>query len=138
MTMELGFLVTGIVLTAGSAYFFMRKRERYRSWVRTTGTVIELSSYSRDHPFRNSGGGNGSTYAPRVSFTTRSGERIEYKSSLYSNHPPAVGSKVVLLYDPGNPREAVLDRFFERHFLELTGFAFGIGCLQTYVMMKFL
>lgn len=132
---ELGLLVLGIVLTAGSAYFFMRKRERYRSWVRTTGTVLELASYSRDHPVSFSGGGK---FAPRLSFVTASGETIEFKSPVYSNNRPAVGSKIVLLYDPGNPQEVVFDRFLYRHFQEMIGFAFGIGCLQIYVMMKFL
>lgn len=44
-------------------------------------------------------------YFPTVSFTTAKGEAITFRSRTGGRSPPAAGTEVDVIYDPGNPRD---------------------------------
>jgi len=66
----------------------------------TQGQVIGLSEQCDD---------DGCAYAPVVSFETRDGSTIYYRSS-YASSPPAydVGESVTVFFDPENPEKAAV------------------------------
>jgi hypothetical protein len=69
------------------------------------GTVVDLSY-------------GGRSYDPVVEFTGPSGNTVRFTSWVGSN-PPAwdVGEHVDVLYDPDNPRDAVIDAYWQKWFL---------------------
>jgi len=66
----------------------------------TQGQVVGLSESCDD---------DGCTYAPVVSFETRDGSTIYYRSNYFSG-PPAyeVGERVTVIFDPENPEKAAI------------------------------
>jgi len=73
------------------------------SGVRAPGLVTSLIA-SR-------GGNGGATYHPVVAYTDQSGRRIVFRDSMGSNPPLYhVGEPVCVLYPPGEPGRAVIDR----------------------------
>ena len=72
---------------------------------------------------------------PQVRFTTAKGETIEYGQGGFVNQ--SVGNAVQVIYDPANPRDAVLDTFAARYgFALLTVFGalifIGVGA-QSFI-----
>jgi hypothetical protein len=55
--------------------------------------------------------GDGSSYYPHVAFIPRDADRIDFRDKLGTN-PPVYkkGDQVEVLYDPDNPRHAMIDR----------------------------
>jgi len=96
----LPFLLVGIVLL-GAAWIWSRRQRQFDAKARKAqGTVVSLQpSGSSDD------GGN--SYAPRVKFTSASGQAIQFTDRV-SSRPAAynVGETVGVLYDPGNPQSA--------------------------------
>jgi Protein of unknown function (DUF3592) len=81
-----------------------------------TGTVVQLVS-------RPSSGST--TYAPKVQFTTKTGEKIEFTSRASANPPAyATGEQVEVLYLTEIPELAQINGFFS-----LWGAALILGCL---------
>jgi hypothetical protein len=90
------FLVVGIVFLSGTLNLV-------QSAVSTEGTVIKyhrsLNSKRR------------ATYYPIVRFTPQQGAPVEFQSQVGAGSPPAIGSRVKVLYDPHNPQHAEIDSF---------------------------
>jgi hypothetical protein len=90
--MVFGFVIAlGVTFViAGLALFHVRKR---KPWVKTIGTVIEIS-----------GAGVDSAHAPLVEFRTHEGRKI-VDMSANSSAPAAhiVGQQVAVWYDPKDP-----------------------------------
>jgi hypothetical protein len=113
----------GIILLAIS-YFAYRSNERaLETGVLTTGVVVGMEErYDSD----------GTMYAPIVRFTTTQGEVVEFTSSTW-RHPAAYesGDTVEILYQPNDPRGAVIDSAFERYgtpaILGFVGLCIAIG-----------
>ena len=70
------------------------------------GQVVGLSEQCDDE---------GCAYAPVVSFQTRDGSTVYYRSNYHSS-PPAydVGEQVNVIYDPANPNTAQINKWTER------------------------
>jgi Protein of unknown function (DUF3592) len=116
-------LVFGFIVVVVAVILHAIRRRQYRSWLRTTGRVLELVASRNDN--------NGVlTHAPRIEFTTAAGERMIVLIGTFSSPPSAqVGEMVTVLYDPSVPKDAVLDRWFHRHGAEALLFLLGIFLL---------
>ncbi len=99
------------------------------SGMRTSGRVTALSSS------RSSNGGL--TYYPLVSYANRAGRTVVFRGSIGSN-PPLYhpGEAVTVLYPPGEPGRAVIDRgvwnWLPSAILYLMGAAFIAGGLAAW------
>jgi hypothetical protein len=93
----------GVFAYAVAGLLARRPLRLARSGGRATGTVE-----SSDAVQVSGKGGSKTFYLPTVSFETTKGERIVFKSDAGGRVAPAKGSTVDVLYDPANPREAVV------------------------------
>lgn len=115
-----GLIYLGIHLGQGMQSFLARAAQ-------APGEVVRLES-SRDNE-------GDTTYYPHVAFTTAGGGQFEFRDSVGSN--PAMyrtGDRVDVLYDPANPRQAIIDRGFWNWAASGGSFAGGLallwGCLR--------
>ncbi len=93
-----------LVLTGG---LWMETRAFVAGAARAKGEVTELEE-------RRSGGDSSPTYRPTVRFLAADGTEVTFQSSTSSNPPShRVGDEVGVLYEPGNPRHAEIDSFFD-------------------------
>lgn len=90
MTMPPAMFAACLIALAFSVIVFLFNRARYRRWQTTSGTVTELI---RRHNHNSSDKG-GPTFAPRVSFQTGVGVKIEFVSDVSSYPAPSVGDRV--------------------------------------------
>ncbi len=101
------FAAVGVVLLVIATWVHARERAFVRAAERATGTVTELH---RDVD------ADGTTYFPVVSFRTRAGDSVTFRSSAGSNPPSyEVGERVEVLYDPADPQRAKTSGFFALH-----------------------
>ena len=79
----------------------------------------------------------GESLAPQIEFTDSGGNVCTTRGKVASNPPKyAVGDTVRLLYPPGSPEKAVVDRFAEKWLLET--FLFGFGLMLLAIGLLFL
>lgn len=97
------FSIIGLALLIGAFYLYQNKQAFLKKAEVAQGTVIELQSSRSD---------NSTTYRPVVEFTTKTGKKVEFTSSVSSN-PPSYnqGETVEVLYDPVNPYKADINGF---------------------------
>lgn len=103
-----GFLIA-MLMTGWTQWQFVQRAEA------GAGSVVKL----------NAGGSH-----PQIRFTTRTGEVLEYpQGGMIFGYK--AGEAVTVLYDPGNPRDAVVDNvgaiWSTPAFLLLLGLGFVIG-----------
>ncbi|MBF7090052.1 DUF3592 domain-containing protein [Flavobacterium sp. ALJ2] len=97
------FLGIGLVMLGGAIYLYQDKQHFLKNAEVAQGTVVELISEKSN---------NSITYWPVVSFTTKAGNEVEFKSSVGSNPPSHNrGERVEVLYDDKFPHEAVINGF---------------------------
>jgi len=97
-------LVLGIGLLAGGWYAYEHKRLFLQNAYTAEGTVVELLA-KRDSE-------GTLTYAPKVRFTPlQSLQEVTFVSKVSSSHPSVKpGDFVTVLYDPGDAKDAIIDR----------------------------
>lgn len=97
------FAIIGMALLGSALYLYMDKQAFLKKAEVTQGIVVELIR-SRSK--------KSATYRPVVEFTTKSGKKIEFVSSMGSN-PPSYneGENVEVIYDPINPNKADIKSF---------------------------
>jgi|GEM_PF-3993056 len=115
-------LTIGLSLTAISLLVSWLKVRRYRRYANAPGVVIEVVECISDLK-------NETTFAPKISFKTDLGQTVEFVSSLSSSWKPTVGKSVMVLYDPADPKDATVDEFFTKYFVQLIFLAFGLTSL---------
>lgn len=117
--LSLTFSAVGIALLFGSFFIYTNTSRFIARAARAEGRVVAL-----DRSIGSSG--SSSTYRPVVEFTSTSGRRIEFTSSVGSN-PPAyrVGEPVAVLYDPSDPYQARIKSFFQLWFGFMIVFILG-------------
>ncbi|MCC9016247.1 DUF3592 domain-containing protein [Flavobacterium lipolyticum] len=94
--------IPGLTLLVGAFCLFQQKLNFIEKASIVYGTVIESIPLA--------GNKNGSLYYPHVSFVTKSGEPIDFTSTVGSSLPNYMeGSSVKVLYDPTNPNKAEID-----------------------------
>ncbi len=74
----------------------------------TTGTVTKLE--------RTLSAGEGYSYCPVFTFTSRDGRAVSYQGNVCAD-PPAykVGDRVELFYDPGNVKHVQMNNFWSKY-----------------------
>jgi hypothetical protein len=120
-------LPIGLVVVIGSLMAFFLKRRRLDLWQSTVGTVKDLKQNRRSD--------ESGTLAPIVAFRTKTGEEINFQSSVSSSLPPTIGESVPVLYDPTHPSDAVIDRFIYLYLAEVIGLVFGIATLVVALVL---
>jgi hypothetical protein len=123
------FTGVGVLLLGIDLFFFMHTQQQITNVLHVQGKVIELVAQ---------GPGEDASVAPKVSFVARNGDTYTFTSSM-STYPPSFqkGQIVELYYDPQNPKEAVIDTFWELWFVNvlLTGLSLpflGVGLALTW------
>jgi len=116
------FGLMGFFMVALALFLFVRTRIFLNKAQQTQGTVINMV-YSRS-----SKGGGG--YSPVYSFRTIMGQEIVVTDNLSSNPPMfQVGQTIDVLYDPENPNDARIKKWFNLYFLPMLfgflGLVFG-------------
>lgn len=95
---------------------------------RTEGEVVRMIAES-------SSGGSGYTYYPVVRFRTADNRTIQFKDNLGSNPPTRhPGDKAAVLYLPGNPAQAMIDRGLINWLIP--GLLFLGGALAARVLLR--
>jgi hypothetical protein len=98
------FLVIGLAMLAGAAYWASRVDQFARGASHAPGTVIKLE-HSRSS--------SSTSYYPVVRYRTAAGQEITFRSSFGSNPPShAVGEAVEVLYNESDPSDARIKSFF--------------------------
>jgi hypothetical protein len=114
------FSTIGLGMLAVSVFIFSNTSSFIGRAVEADGEVIDLDR-SR------SSSSSSTTYRPVVAFTTATGKRVEFTSSVGSSPPShRVGERVKVLYQPADPQSARLKSFFHLWFGFLIVFALGL------------
>jgi hypothetical protein len=117
------FTAVGMGMLVGSLFALADTRGFISRAVEAEGQVIALDrsrSSSRS-------GSSSTTYRPVVEFTSGTGKRIEFTSSVGSNPPShRVGEAVTVLYNPADPYSARIKSFFQLWFGFLIVFFLGL------------
>lgn len=119
----IGFSLLGGFLALIGVFFFIRTRIFIGKSQKAKGTVIEMV-YSRSTD-ESSGG-----YSPVYQFRTLDGQTIVKEDNLSSNPPRfQVGQVIDVLYEPGNPNKARINKWFNLYLVPLilgfVGLIFG-------------
>jgi hypothetical protein len=93
--------VAGLVIGATTLEADRADRERRQGFVGADGTVI--TQIKQPTP-------EGPAYAPVIAFATASGERVSFTAGPADSSTYPLGAKVPVLYRPGNPADARIDR----------------------------
>ena len=104
------FGIAGIGMLVGCGLLVMSTQAFLAVAIGADGTVVRLE-------YERSGSDSGGAYYPIVQFLLRTGETIEFRSSVGSS-PPSYrrGEAVRVLYDPTAPESAEIDSFFSLWF----------------------
>lgn len=119
------FSVIGVGMLAGSIFIFSNTTRFIAGAAEAGGKVIDLE---RTRSSSSSSSRSSSTmYRPVVEFTTATGKRIEFVSSVGSSPPShRVGEAVTVLYNPADPSKARIKSFFQLWFGFLIVFFLGL------------
>jgi hypothetical protein len=121
-------LLFGFALLGGGGYFVERQREFIANSLAAEGRVIQNEEVRWTS--NNGRGSSRTSYRATVSFTDRRGQAFTHRDSIAMNPPSfSVGQTVIILYDPGNPANAMIDRGAKNYLI--SGIAFGLGALIT-------
>lgn len=111
-TVGIGMLVASFFVFSSTTSFISRALE-------ANGKVTDLE--------RSRSSNSSTTYRPVVEFTTATGKRIEFVSSVGSSPPShRVGEAVKVLYNPTDPESARIKSFFQLWFGFLIVFGLGL------------
>jgi hypothetical protein len=127
------FLLMGIPCLLGSLYFAADSYRLVKEGDRAEGRVVELA--------QRRGSKSGWVYAPVFRFETAGGKAHVIQSSSASNPPSyEVGDRVMVLYPPGKPNDAIIQGFFELWGAALIIGSVGgvIGGIGIYLILSFI
>lgn len=124
--MTTAILCVGIICMIWAGIVFVIKRASFARYVKASGVVLELVPDN----FSTASSDRITTYAPRISYETGAGEKMQFIDPAYSYPPVAkVGERIEIIFDPQNPKDAVVNRWDSRHLGE--GILFGAGLIAT-------
>jgi hypothetical protein len=113
------FSTAGIGMLVASFFVFSNTTSFIGRAVEANGKVTDLE--------RSRSSNSSTTYRPVVEFTTATGKRIEFVSSVGSSPPShRVGEAVKVLYNPADPQSARIKSFFQLWFGFLMVFVLGL------------
>src|SRR5688572_10745375 len=94
------FSTVGVGMLLGSFFIFSNTSSFIKRAVEAEGKVIGLERFR-------SSSSSSTTYRPEVEFSTATGKRIQFTSSVGSSPPSySVGEAVRVLYNPADPQSA--------------------------------
>ena len=113
------FALVGVLCGVFMVITWLDHKDLRQHGVETVGTVTDIiTSHNR----------KSTTYAPVVTFTTLSGEKITYESNFYTNiNPPRIGDAARLWYDPIDPYHLCLATSGQNLVLLLLVFTLAFG-----------
>ena len=112
-TVGIVFSIVGGLLALIGVFLLIRTRIFIGKAQEVKGTVMQMV-YSRSSSSSGSGGG----YAPVYQFKTLDGQSIVIQDSLSSNPPRfQVGQEIDVLYEPGNPQKARINKWMNLYFV---------------------
>jgi hypothetical protein len=110
----------------GALITFIVKWRRFGRWKNAKGTVVELNPKDASE--------GGSSWEARIEFTTHTGDIVRFNNRVTTNPPIApVGETVPIIYDPDDPKDAIVHRFFYCHLMECLVFAMGVVAFLVFV-----
>jgi Protein of unknown function (DUF3592) len=115
-----GVFFAGIVFAAVGIYGVVYNLRLRRRGVRTTGSIVDVERRFNPDP------NVGTAYHPVLEFRTADGAQVRAVASEGSGTPPAIGKRVPVLYDPGNPSVAEINTIIGRGTW-LAGLAAAVG-----------
>ncbi|OQP27306.1 hypothetical protein B2H99_07420 [Morganella morganii] len=96
------FAVIGLLMLMGGSYFYLSGYSQEKSGIVVTGQIIDLSVHRSD---------DGTTYCPVVKYTDGQEEYVMESSYCSSGYRNAPGDDIDVIYQPGNPDNAVIHSF---------------------------
>lgn len=97
-------IAVGVICLTLSAVLYQHTRSFQKAALTATGEVTNMirREQTRNH-----------SYSPAIRFQTAQGEIVEHVSPvMIKSDKYKVGDKVEMLYDPANPKDAVINGFF--------------------------
>jgi len=115
------FLIMGIASLLIAALLFYSDQKQSKTWVRTTGTVIDISQ---------SIGLSDKNQIPIIQFKDETNKEWKTKTtSSISGALYKIGDSINIYYNPLNPSEIMIDNIFHR-FIGIFLFSlFGVICV---------
>jgi len=115
------FLIMGIAFMLIAALLFYLDHKQSKTWVRTTGTVIDISQ---------SIGVSDKNQIPIIQFKDETNKEWRAKnSSSISGALYKIGDSIIIYYNPLKPTEIMIDNIFYR-FIGIFLFSlFGVICI---------
>lgn len=127
------FLIIGLLFLGGAVWSLSSSLALTKNGVAVTGTIIGLDvDVSED---------NSKTYFPIIEFTTQDNQQVEFRSSMgSSSYRGSIGQQIEVLYEPLNPRSAVIDSTFGVYGASIIMGIFGVvftlvGGIPTLISM---
>ncbi len=96
------FAVIGLLMLMGGSYFYLSGYSQEKSGIVVTGQIIDLSVHRSD---------DGASYCPVVKYTDGQEEYVMESSYCSSGYRNALGDDIDVIYQPGNPDNAVIHSF---------------------------
>lgn len=96
------FAVIGLLMLMGGSYFYLSGYSQEKSGIVVTGQIIDLSVHRSD---------DGASYCPVVKYTDGQEEYVMESSYCSSGYHNAPGDDIDVIYQPGNPDNAVIHSF---------------------------
>lgn len=131
------FMCLGLIMLAIAAYFVVSNYQFSKRAITVNGRVIDYNSYQST----DDDGGSTTMYTPTFEYEFQ-GKTYTHKSSTStSSKDYKINERVDVLVDPDNPKEILIDSFWEKWFVSLLlgflGAMFtGMGYLAYRVLGK--
>jgi hypothetical protein len=107
------FLGVGIILLSVAGYLIISNNKFEQRAIHTKGKVIDYRNYQSS----NDNGGSTTMYTPVFEYAF-SGKSYQHASSTSSSSPEyEIGEEVDVLVDPKNPKEILINTFWEKWFV---------------------
>lgn len=119
------FMGLGVIMLAIAAYFIVSNYKFSERAITVKGKVIDYNSYES----RNDDGGSTTMYTPTFEYEFQSKTYTHKSTTSSSSQDYELDELVDVLVDPDNPKEILIDSFWEKWFVSvLLGF---LGTLFT-------
>jgi hypothetical protein len=128
------FLSVGVIMLGIVTYLIISNNKFEQRAVHTKGKVIDYKNYQSS----NDNGGSTTMYTPVFEYAFN-GQSYQHTSSTSSSSPGyEIGAEVDVLVDPKNPREILINSFWEKWFVVvLLGFMGTIFSGVGYAVFRF-
>lgn len=124
-------IFVGFGLLAGGAFLFFRQRARKNEWLEAVGVITELEKSRQSGSYIRTKTADGwktepkYLYRPRIRFKPQTGRAVNFSANIWQSPAPPVGTEIRVLYNPQNPKEALINDFWHLWFAVLMLVFFG-------------